>query len=41
MNLLNGASPSVFLIGATLALVIGGMASVVGLDRDRAFSSSP
>jgi hypothetical protein len=37
MSLLNGASPSVFLIGATLALLIGGMASVVGLDRDRAF----
>jgi hypothetical protein len=37
MSLLSGASSSALLVGAVLALVVGLMASVVGLDRDRAF----
>ena len=37
MNLLSGATPSALLVGAVLALVVGAMATVAGLDRDRAF----
>jgi hypothetical protein len=37
MNLLSGATPSALLIGAVLAFVVGAMATVAGLDRDRAF----